>query len=96
VASCVQHTPNTQPLHLTNQPVFPSLCLCAAACLAAGGSREKVRLTDELKRAELDVARCKEVIRQAARYCQEVPAGELSWLHGTRRGGKEMDVRNCT
>ncbi|WIA30444.1 hypothetical protein OEZ86_000528 [Tetradesmus obliquus] len=41
-----------------------------------GASREKVRLTDELKRAELTVARCKEVIRQAARYCQEVPADE--------------------
>jgi nitrogenase molybdenum-iron protein alpha/beta subunit len=55
---------------------LPNLSLCCAACLAAASSREKVRLTDELKRAELTVARCKEVIRQAARYCQEVPAGE--------------------
>lgn len=52
-------------------PAAPAYCLTAAA------SREKVRLTDELKRAELTVARCKEVIRQAARYCQEVPAGEV-------------------
>lgn len=63
----------------------PPCALTAGACC----SREKVRLTDELKRAELQVARCKEVIRQAARYCDEVPPGGwlglADWGSGTMR-----------
>jgi hypothetical protein len=34
-------------------------------------------LTDELRRAELTVARCKEVIRQSLRYCQAVSDSEV-------------------
>lgn len=34
-------------------------------------SREKVRLTDQLTRAEATVARCREAIREALRYVEE-------------------------
>jgi hypothetical protein len=34
-------------------------------------SREKVRLTDEIERAEQQVLRCQEAIREAVRFCEE-------------------------
>eukprot|EP00775_Hariotina_reticulata_P011674 gene11674-11817_t len=56
-----------------------------------GASREKVRLTDELRRAELTVARCKEVIRQSLRYCEAVSDSEVIPKEAVDSDG-EVDV----
>ncbi|GAX84565.1 hypothetical protein CEUSTIGMA_g11986.t1 [Chlamydomonas eustigma] len=41
-----------------------------------GSSREKVRLTDELQRAEVALGRAKETIRECVRVCDEDNAGQ--------------------